>query len=296
MNPNNRFDELKTYLQTQGWQWKPGADVPHGEQIIVFAAGMKAIVNFWPKRGTFHLQGPDSPLKAALQGWLDEGTEAAAIPLPHLGLDEAGKGDWFGPLVVAGVYLDAEAGSALRRLGVRDSKALAGAALRRIAAQIERRLPEVGRRVRVIDPRTYNELYGQYNNVNRLLAEVYAEVAEQVWRATGAPAIVCDQFSRRTDRLAEAFAARDLPAPVQQHRAELVSLAVAAASILAVAAFDEALARLGRQAGLDRPLPKGASDLNALEAAARHILHRQGRQALGRYAKLNFKPVRKLLA
>lgn len=297
--PGSRLDELKRFIEQQGWHWQPGAAIPHGEQIMVVSGGQTARVNFWTRRGKLEVQAADSPLKTALQAWISGGVApdeaAAALSGPHIGMDESGKGDWFGPLVVAAVYADPTAMARLRKLGVRDSKELDETAIGRLATEIERMIAPEARHVWVIAPEQYNELYARHNNINLLLAEAYAQVARQVWDATQAPAIVCDQFAQNADRLERAFAEAGLPRPVQRHRAESASIAVAAASILASAAFTEAMDQLGREAGLEGPLPKGASDIEALEAAARHIVAEGGAVALGRYAKLNFKPVKALL-
>ena len=178
---------------------------------------------------------------------------------------------------------------------MRDSKELDATTIQRLTAEIERVVPPEARHVWAIAPGEYNELYARHNNINLLLAEAYAQVARQVWDATQAPAIVCDQFAQNADRLERTFAAASLPRPVQQHHAESASVAVAAASILASAAFTEAMTALGHEAGLEGALPKGASDIEALEGAARQIIAQGGAGALGRYAKLNFKPVKALL-
>jgi ribonuclease HIII len=296
----NRFEGLKAFIKEQGWNWGPGTDIPYGEQIVVSDAGVTALVNFWPKRGKMQVQGPNSFLKIKLQAWVSDQSEDAAnapdlITGPHIGLDEAGKGDWFGPLVVAAVYVNEQTAATLRKIGVRDSKALAPTTIQRRAGQIERLVPEAQRHIRVIEPERYNRLYAEQGNINLLLADAYAQAAEKLWQATQEQTIICDQFSQRAERLERAFAARALPQPGQQHRAESVSIAVAAASILASATFSHALSQLGWAAGLDGPLPKGSSDQKKLEATANYILKSQGREALGRYAKLNFKPIRRLL-
>lgn len=298
-----RLDELKAFIQAQGWNWGPGASISHGEQIVVSDGQGTVLVNFWPKRGKMQVQGGTSPLRADLEEWIGttvSTTEqpAATFTGPHIGMDESGKGDWFGPLVVAAVYVDERTASVLRRSGVQDSKTLAAVSIQRLAGQIERIVSPEYCALRIIEPEKYNELYATHGNINLLLAEAYAEAAGKLWAAvaqTSNPPIVCDQFSQRTDRLADAFAARGLPQPVQQHHAEQASIAVAAASILASAAFADALERLGQTAGYDGPLPRGASDVMALEAAARFIAARQGAAALRRYAKLNFKPLEKFL-
>ena len=293
-----RLDELKDFIAERGWQWGTGKDIPYGEQIVVSDAGVTALVNFWPKRGKMQVQGNNSALKSALAAWVtgESGQVASSASVsPHIGMDESGKGDWFGPLVVAAVYVDSQKAMALRQIGVRDSKTFKAHEIQRLAGEIERQIPSEWRHVWVIDLERYNELYRKHKNINLLLADAYAQVAQKVWQATQAQQIVCDQFSKRADRLENAFAAQGLPRPTQQHRAESASIAVAAASILASAAFADALKELGQKAALGEPLPKGSSKKDKLEAAARLIIQIQGVEALGHYAKLHFKPIQNLL-
>lgn len=294
----NRLDELKRFLRANGWLWKSGKPIPYGEQILILAGSDQVTLDFYPKRGRMVVGGPDSPLKTAVQAWVGAAPAATpaapAIPPPHIGLDEAGKGDWFGPLAVAAVAVDMQSAGRLHQAGVRDSKELHAEAIPRLAQQVERIVPPAQRHVVILPPEQYNQVYAHYANINLLLADAYAQAAAEVRPALVAP-IVCDQFSQRADRLEHAFERRGLPRPHQQHHAEAVSIAVAAASILASAAFSTALAELGQAAGLGTALPRGASDIAALEQAARWIIAREGADGLGRYAKLNFKPVQALL-
>ncbi|MBI3243628.1 MAG: hypothetical protein HYZ49_15195 [Chloroflexi bacterium] len=291
MPTSTKFDQFKDYVRARGWRWKPGATIPYGEQIIVGDAASEVVANFWPKRGALNLQGRESALRAELQAWLDEHAKrgpTTTITGPHLGLDESGKGDWFGPVIVAAVYVDtSQTETALRKIGARDSKQIDSSLVSRLADQIERLIPAEHRRLQALEP---GMLWEGADNMNVLLAEAYAQAARPVWRSAQASKIVCDQFSQRADRLDQAFAAAGLPKPLQQHHAESASIAVAAASVLASAAFARALETLGEMAGFGKPLPKGASDIQQLEAAARWIVARQGAQALKRYAK-PFKPV-----
>lgn len=294
---------LKQHIQAQGWRWKAGKTVPYGEQIIISDGTHTATVNFYPKNGKFVFGGSPSPLRQQLESWagapkmFDPPPETAApIPLPHIGMDESGKGDWFGPLVVGAVYVDEASAQQLHQAGVKDSKLVDSSALPDLAAQIESLIPPEKRHVALLLPATYNPRYAAVGNINLLLAAVYAETAAQLCTETGAVLVVCDQFSQRADRLNTAFKKQGLPAPRQQHKAESASLAVAAASILATNAFRQALVELGAAAGLNTPLPKGASDISRLRAAAQHILKQEGKSGLGRYAKLHFAPIQELLA
>lgn len=327
MATSSKLDMLRNYATARGWSIEPGKPIPHGEQLVVTDGALKVPVTYYPKSASLVFGGAASPLKAALQVWA-HGLDSAQPPSyaavqqgnpettgrrpmqangegfplgspviagPHIGIDEAGKGDWFGPLVVAAVFLDEEQSKAMRETGVRDSKSLRPEVIQRLAAAMKVVIPVHQYHVLILSPETYNQEYERHKNSNLLLAEEYAHAAQEVWRATHSSKIVCDQFSQRADRLESAFAARHLPPPIQQHHAENASTAVAAASILASAAFAEAMRQLGERAGIGQQLPKGASDLKNLTAAVRHIIQTQGTASLGQFAKLNFGPIQDLL-
>lgn len=315
------------YVRSQGWQFGPSKPIQYGEQITITFASYKATVNYYPKSGSLVPGGSPSPLKDALQAWIKNAGQINApsltgsqqlfarstqpiaefrvqekqthssvtIETPHLGMDESGKGDWFGPLVIAAVFVDKQVDKALHDIGVRDSKMLPGNAIQRLAKLIKNIIPDHHRHVLTLTPTLYNQEYDNFRNINLLLADAYARVALEVWKNTHAEVIVCDQFSQNADRLNNTFAANQLPKPTQRHHAESASIAVAAASILASAAFTEALADLGNAVGMNGPLPKGASEIAKLEAVAQQIIKQYGTEALGQYAKLNFKPMQMLL-
>jgi ribonuclease HIII len=294
--------ELYRFIDTQGWSYQAGKAVPYGEQLLISDGSQTAALNYYPKRGRFVVGGPDSALRRRLERWVAEQgvapqTNASYAPLQiaEIGLDESGKGDWFGPLVVAAVHVEPSQVADLNKAGVRDSKTINALSLSRIASAIERIVPAHQRYVLALMPEMYNQRYSVYNNINVLLATLYSEAASPVWQATQTERIVCDQFSQRADRLDSAFAKVGLPKPTQFHQAETQSIAVAAASILASARFGAELLSLGHQAGLQNALPRGASAIKELTRAAQTIIAREGREGLGRYAKLNFKPVQELL-
>ncbi len=304
------FDAFKHALEEQGWSWQAGKTIPHGEQIVVTDGTSRATLNFYPKRGKMVVGGADTLLKAALSRMVEEAKSAGKPDEPpirnkksarqpiiddHIGMDESGKGDWFGPLVVAATYVDEHSAIELREVGIRDSKTIEPAAMQRKASSIEDIISPEHRQVCVIAPEQYNALYDRHQNINLLLAEVYARVVDTLWQQIPAEMIVCDQFSQREDRLNQSFAAHKLPHPHQIHHAEESSIAVAAASILANATFLAEMERLGHEAGLKRPLPRGASDIPLLQAAAQELIAQHGKAGLGRFARLHFAPVQALL-
>lgn len=291
---DDRLAALQRAIESRGWRWRPGKPVPYGAQLLVEDGRDQATLTYYPRHGRVVVGGRATPLRRALEE-LARSTAGYALEHAEIGLDESGKGDWFGPLVAAAVCVDPAAAPALLQAGVRDSKTIAGGRIAELAATIAQCIPAPARAVTALEPLEYNQRYAATGNINALLADLYAATAAPVVAHTGVRAIVCDQFAQSAARLEAAFAVAGLPRPRQAHHAERLSLAVAAASVLATARFREELARLGALAGWEGPLPAGASDLPLLERAARWIIAREGPEGLARYAKLHFQPVRALL-
>jgi ribonuclease HIII len=214
--------------------------------------------------------------------------------LPSIGTDESGKGDFFGPLVCAGVYVDAANADVLREMGVRDSKRLSDRRCRDLAEGIKAICRE---RYSVVEvsPARYNDLYEQFRregkNLNTLLAWAHARVLENLLSRVACARAITDQFADPRfvqSKLQERGKKIDL---IQMPRAE-VHIAVAAASVLARARFLERLEELS--AHFDMTLPKGAS--NAVVQAGRAFIKRFGPAALRQVAKLHFKTTAEVLA
>jgi ribonuclease HIII len=205
-----------------------------------------------------------------------------------IGSDESGKGDYFGPLVVAAVALTFDNWRVLQALGVQDSKSLTDARASSLASQIRTAFPN---KVVVIGNPRYNDLWQEMGSVNRLLAWAHARAIEDVTDlAPDATAAVADQFGDESlIRNALMRKGRDLQL-VQMHRAER-DPAVAAASILARAEFLRRLDALSREAGVK--LPKGASP--AVEAVARALVASRGEGVLRDLAKVHFKTTQRVI-
>lgn len=213
----------------------------------------------------------------------------------RIGTDEAGKGDYFGPLVVAAVWADAEMEDLLRAQGVKDSKRLTDNSCRRLAKEIAALCPH---EVVKIFPTKYNSLITQMGNLNHLLGWAHARAIESLleqlagrqpeWR--GPQEIITDQFGDEA-YLQRALMKKGRSAPLLQKTGAEAEIVVAAASLLARAGFLEGLARLSAEAGL--PLPKGASQVLS---AGRRVLAEGGEELLGKVAKLHFRTTKQLLA
>jgi len=205
---------------------------------------------------------------------------------PHLGIDESGKGDFFGPLVIAGVYVDGDLPRQLLDLGVKDSKQITSdkKALD-LADQIKDLITLDRFNVIVLVPEKYNELYVKFRNLNSLLAWGHASVIENLLtRWPKCPRALSDKFGHET-LIQRALKERGKLILLQQRTKAESDIAVAAASVLARAAFLTRLKYLGDNIGVT--LPKGASA--QVKAAAREIVKKSGADALKSVCKFHFK-------
>ena len=205
----------------------------------------------------------------------------------RIGSDESGKGDFFGPLVVAAFFMPEGQEGVLRELGVKDSKRTSDARCGEIADALKRGYVHS---VVAVGPEKYNELYGKLRNLNRILAWAHARAIENILERVPAGKAVTDQFGdEKFVRNALLKKGREIEL-IQMPRAE-DDPAVAAASILARAEFLTRLRSLSREVGAD--LPKGASDL--VEAAAVKLVREKGPDILEKVAKTHFKTTARVL-
>ncbi len=197
----------------------------------------------------------------------------------RVGVDESGKGDFFGPLVIAACYVGPEHLAELE--GVRDSKTLTDKVALRLSGVIQRTCPHS---VIAIGPAKYNELYAKFKNLNLLLAWGHARAIENVLEVQPATLVISDQFANPAGLKRALFEKGKEVELRSMVRAE-ADLAVAAASILARAAFLRGLERLGQEFGME--LPKGAS--SPVLAAGKRFVQKHGASALPQVAKTHFK-------
>lgn len=203
----------------------------------------------------------------------------------HIGVDESGKGDFFGPLVIAACYVGPEHLAELE--GVKDSKKLTDPMSLRLADQIRRFCPHS---IIAIGPAKYNELYEKFRNLNRLLAWGHARAIENVLEVQPCSLVISDQFADPAGLKRQLFEKGRTIELQSMVRAE-ADVAVAAASILARAGFLRGLKRLSEEVGVD--LPKGASPL--VIAAGKKLVAKSGPQSLRQVAKLHFKTTHNVL-
>ncbi len=205
-------------------------------------------------------------------------------------MDESGKGDFFGPLCVAGVYINESVVNAWKDSGIRDSKNIASDKTNRDLAERIRKHAGCVTTVVPIGNEAYNRLYAKMRAVNSLLAWGHARVIENLMglrhQMNPVPVrAISDQFAANKETVAKALMTlgREIEL-VQRHKAE-EDLAVAAASILARHEFVTRLAGLEKQ--FEIKLPKGASA--AVDEAAKEFIAKHGAANLAKVAKMHFR-------
>ncbi len=206
----------------------------------------------------------------------------------HIGTDESGKGDYFGPLVVAGVFLPSDQEKVLSELGVKDSKRFSDNRIRELASLIKKGYTHS---VVAIGPEKYNELYSKLRNLNRLLAWAHSRVIENILEEVNCTLAITDQFGDKAYVLNALMKRAKNIELIQKPKAE-EDLAVAAASILAREGFLTRLYYLSQEIGTN--LPKGASPL--VEEAGVKLVQAHGAQVLDKVAKKHFKTTARILS
>jgi ribonuclease HIII len=112
---------------------------------------------------------------------------------PHFGIDESGKGDFFGPLVIAGAYTDRELARKFLENGIQDSKRIGSDARIRALAKMIRQVTDGAFDVVLIGPERYNVLYQKFGNLNTLLGWGHARVIENLLaKKPGCPRALSD--------------------------------------------------------------------------------------------------------
>ena len=215
-------------------------------------------------------------------------SELFPVEKGRIGTDESGKGDYFGPLVVAGVFLPEGQENVLSELGVKDSKKFSDNRVRELAEVIKKGYTHS---IVAIGPEKYNELYTKLRNLNRILAWAHSRAIENILEEVNCKLAITDQFGDKAFVLNALMKRGKTIELIQRPKAE-EDLVVAAASILARAEFLKRLYFLSRDIGLD--LPKGASPL--VEEAGLKLVKGQGAQVLDKVAKTHFKITKRILS
>jgi ribonuclease HIII len=204
----------------------------------------------------------------------------------HAGLDESGKGDFFGPVVAATVIADRSAIESWIKAGVKDSKKIAELQIMKLDAIIRDTRGVVVETCFCHTMARYNELMGRPNaNLNRLLAWQHATALTTALGKKRVPWGLLDQFTEQplTQREVAKKGVTDFDLRMRTKAEE--DPVVAAASVVARAEFVRQMHALSKRLG--EKLQKGAGPL-VKEQGAR-IIEKFGARGLGDFAKLHFR-------
>lgn len=210
------------------------------------------------------------------------------LGVKRIGIDESGKGDFFGPLVIGAYCVEGtEHEKKLLELGVRDSKKISD----KVIADIAHEIKKIGEYdIVIIGPKTYNNLYNKMKNLNNLLAWGHARCIENTLTKTKCSYVISDKFGNEQLIKNTLFKKGKEVELIQEHKAER-DIAVACASILARDAFIKYLKKLENNYGFS--LSKGASEKVIEEG--KKIVKAKGKEFLKNIAKTHFKTYTKIV-
>ncbi len=209
------------------------------------------------------------------------------ITTQRIGCDEAGKGDFFGPLCVASFYYDPAQTDFLLELGVDDSKVLGDHKISKIAAVLKKSCQY---EVVSIFPKKYNELYEKFQNLNTLLGWAHVKAMTILSERVGCKNVLLDQFVKPPFMQSLLNRTGNTQIKLTERTKAEEDIAVACASILARDAFVKGMEKLSDEFGME--IPKGASKQVIL--AGKKFLSIHGRGKLDEVGKIHFKTYRDL--
>ena len=300
------YDNMKSILIQNGYNVSEYNVIDYGIQFNILISGWVGLLRVYQNRkGTVRVdysQLKNSDKVFEIQNLIEgkhsvdnlQNEEIPKLEFPIIGTDESGKGDYFGPLVSAGVYVDKNSASRLTSLGIKDSKLLSDSRVMEFSPKILN-ICKGQFSIIEISPEKYNSLYEQFRkekkNLNTLLAWGHAKAIEEILSKVECKIAIADQFADEKFIISKLQAkGRDLRL-IQMHKAEQY-IAVASASVLARARFLMRLRKLSEDIGIN--LPKGASQ--SVVDIANNIVKEYGRAKLIEVAKLHFKVTQRITA
>lgn len=271
--------QVQAQRRTSMWEISDKPDLtvrtPRGREGLVVVRGKKAD-DFCAQYASM-LKPKQTPARV-------EATEA------WIGVDESGKGDVFGPLVVAAVLVTPDIEITLARRGVRHGKKLSDTQIGELARFIKGNCQF---EVLTLLPPDYNSAYEEHGrNLNRLLAWGHAQVIAKLSRRVIAGRAVSDQFGDKS-LVIEALSAEGCNIPLEQRPRAESDMAVASASVLARAEFVAAIEEYSSKEGMEIPLGASAAEVKRI---GKMIYRRWGERGLERIAKMHFKTVAEIVS
>lgn len=214
--------------------------------------------------------------------------------LSVIGSDEAGTGDYFGPMTVVAAYVKKEQIPLLKELGVRDSKDLTDQKIISLAQQLIKITPYS---LLVLHNEKYNTFQERGMTQGKMKALLHNKAILNVLNKLSPEkpdGILIDQFVEKNTYYKhianeKAIANENV---YFSTKGEGVHVAVAAASIIARYAFLKQMDKLSETVGMT--IPRGAG--KQVDIAAASIIKKHGVKGLHSIAKTHFANTEKALA
>lgn len=285
-----QIKQLKLYLQEKGYEFKE-------MKYTYFGAMSKGLSLTCYRSGKLLVQGKGTAdfvryylepqlLKEIKFGYEYLFDEKVSLE-ERIGVDESGKGDYFGPLVIGGAYADKSDLKFLMDMKVTDSKKMTDKRILKILPAI---CSKIKHSVVIIGPEKYNVLYEKMNNLNRMLAWGHARVIENLLSNVACKKVILDQFADKS-AVRNALMKKGRKVDLEQRPKAESDIVVAAASVIARGKFLQRMQELSEEFKMQ--LPKGASQ-KVIEIGRKFVAER-GIQQLPKVAKIHFKTTQKIL-
>jgi len=283
----DQVNELRGILEQENYEFK-------NKDYAIFSAKKDRLnITVYEKGPKVLIQGKETKnfiqftLEPKILGFAKLGYEEELYPEmfePHFGIDESGKGDFFGPLVIAGAYTNKALTRSLIDVGVTDSKKVSDKKIQKLS-HIIKNSPGIEYDIIVISPSKYNELYKSIGNLNKLLAWGHSKCIENLCtKKPDCQRALSDQFAK-SSVLESSLGKMGKTINLEQRTKAEEDVAVATASILARNHFVEWMDLASKQYNIE--IPKGAS--MKVKEAGDFLVKSHGIGVLSKIAKLHFK-------
>ncbi len=289
------FSKLKEYLESRGYMFESR---PHQAFL---ARGNGVVVNLYDN-GKVVMSGASLDEQREVEKFLQQtqefdlltGTpkkELLNIHGTRIGSDEAGKGDYYGPLVACAVMATEEQTLKFEAIGVKDSKKLSNNSIMDKADLIRNKILNSGQwKVVLISPEKYNILLLNMGNLNKVLAWAHARAIEDVLKfELECTLAISDQFGDKK-YIEDALMAKGKGIKLIQTPHGERDLVVAAASILARAEFLNYVE--GMRKKYKENFPLGATNV---EPFGKKLVSSYGEEILLKTAKIHFVTTSRIL-
>lgn len=294
MNKYEYYETLKHHLKKETFTVNPYREINYGIQFLVFFNNNSELIRIYEsKKGTTldlsQIKNPQTQkiITLIVSTHIEEIKQKPKKektypkePDELIGIDESGKGDYFGPLVVAGVYTKKPMIEKLKKLGVTDSKQCTDDKIKKIAPYILKNCPHS---ILILNNKSYNEIYQNMNNLNHILAWGHAKVIEAILKEEKCDNALSDQFESQ-NLIKHALKNKNIKITLYERPKAEDHIAVASASIVARYTFINEIEKMEQK--LKTKLPKGCST-RTLQTAIQ-LVEQEGISLLDQIAKTHF--------